>query len=58
MDTFEEAVRESIRQYFRGKKPEKLYKESKGRPKITKEFLTNQEKELSGSITELDGYAD
>lgn len=58
MDTFEEAVREAMRQYFRGKKPEKLYKESKGRAKFTKEFFDRQEEEHTGSKTELDGYAD
>jgi hypothetical protein len=54
METIGKQVRESIRQYWKGRSPEEMNKVSKGRPKYTKKYFDGLEEENFGDVTELE----
>lgn len=45
MDTFEDAIRASIKAYFKGMEPKKLNEVSGSRPKYTKKFFDKFEED-------------
>jgi hypothetical protein len=50
-DTFEAAIRTSIKNYFKGIEPEKSYKTSEGRVKYNKKFFDKAEEERTKGPT-------
>ena len=50
-DTFEAAIRTSIKNYFKGTEPEKSYKALPFRPKFTKKFFDKMEEERTKGPT-------
>lgn len=52
--TFEQAIRRSIKMYFKGMAPEELHKVQSKRPKYTKSYFDGIEEENFGSTTTWD----
>lgn len=52
--TFEQAIRRSIKMYFKGMAPEELYRVQEKRPKYTKKYFDNIEEENFGNATTWD----
>lgn len=50
-DTFEKAIRASIKNYFKGMEPEKSHKAMNSRPKYNKKFFDKMEEEKTKGPT-------